>query len=115
MIAYAAVLSVVVLVIILQGTQALCYNMVNSEDAKKESNKSDHALTMKREQLDSLNGFKKVLVVDESAEQPKKDTPAPKPGEIPAGMKEVTQIPIELAQQKILEELGRTPSPQPGT
>ena len=38
MIAYAAVLSIVVLVIILQGTQALCYNMVNSVDSVKDSN-----------------------------------------------------------------------------
>ena len=98
MIAYAAVLSIVVLVIILQGTQALCYNMVNAETEKKQSIKSDHALAVKREQLDSLNGFKKVDVIDESAPEPKK-------GEEPA-KKKVIWIPIEQAQAKVIQELA---------
>jgi hypothetical protein len=98
MIAYAAVLSIVILVIVLQATQALCYTMVNAEDARKESKKSDGAMVAKREQIDSLNGFKQVEVIDESAEPPKK-------GEQPK-MKKVIQIPIEDAQKLILKELA---------
>jgi hypothetical protein len=107
MIAYAAVLSVVILVIILQLTQALCYNMVNSEDAKKESNKSDSAFVAKSEQLDSLNGFKRVSIIDESAEAPAK-------GQEPA-MKKVIQIPVGEAQKLILKEWAGSPKPVPGT
>ena len=105
MIAYAAVLSVVVLVIILQATQALCYNMVNAEDARKELNKSDHANVIKREQLDSLNGFKKVKVAD--------DSPAATEGaEVP--MKTIFQIPIEDAQKIIIKEMTSEPKLTPG-
>jgi hypothetical protein len=106
MIAYAAVLSIVVLVIVLQATQALCYYMVNAEDARKEGKKSDGAMVAKREQLDSLNGFKKVAVIDEAAEAPKK-------GEEPK-TKKVLRIPIEEAQKLILKELASTPA-SPGT
>lgn len=98
MIAYAAVLSVVILVIILQGTQALCYNMVNSEDAAKESKKSDSALEAKSEQLSSLDGFKRVDVIDEAAPQPKK-------GEEPA-RKKVIHIPIDQAAKLILKDMA---------
>jgi len=98
MIAYAAVLSVVILVIILQGTQALCYNMVNSEDAAKESKKSDSALEAKSEQLSSLDGFKRVDVIDEAAPQPKK-------GQEPA-KKKVIHIPIDQAVKLILKDLA---------
>jgi hypothetical protein len=107
MIAYAAVLSVVVLVIVLQGAQALSYNMMSAEDAVKESKKSDKALDMKREQLDSLNGFKRVSVIDEAA-------PPPKKGE-EAATKKVVQIPIDEAQKLILKEFGTAASAAPGT
>jgi hypothetical protein len=100
MIAYAAVLSIVVLVIILQGTQALCYNMVNSVVSVKESNKSDQALVKKSEQLSALNGFKSALVIDEAAEPPKK-------GE-PQAMKKVIRIPIEDAQKLMIREMAIT-------
>ena len=103
MIAYAAVLSTVILVIILQATQALCYNMVTSESAKKESNKSDHALAIKREQLSSLNGFNRADVIDEAA-------PPPGKGE-EAATKKVIRIPIDQAQQKIINELGAVSAP----
>lgn len=105
MIAYAAVLSIVVLVIILQGTQALCYNMVNSVDSVKESNKSDRAMVAKSEQLNALNGFKRALVIDEAAEPPKK-------GE-PQAMKKVIRIPIEDAQKLIIREMA-IPDPASG-
>lgn len=100
MIAYSAVLSIVVLVIILQGTQALCYNMVNSVVSVKESNKSDHALVKKSEQLSALNGFKNAMVIDEAAEPPKK-------GEQQA-MKKVIRIPIEDAQKLLIREMSIT-------
>jgi hypothetical protein len=102
-IAYAAVLSVVILVVILQGTQALCYFMVNSEDARKDMKKSDHAREVKREQLSSLNGVAKVRVLDESA-------PPPKKGEEPA-TREAIRISIEEAQKIIIKELGSSKAP----
>lgn len=106
-IAYAAVLSVVVLVVILQGTQALCYYMINSEDAIKGMKKSDSARDAKSEQLMSLNGFKRVEVIDESA-------PLPKKGEEPA-MRKAIRIPVEEAQKIILKELSTAPVPSSGT
>ena len=105
MIAYAAVLSIVVLVIILQGTQALCYNMVNSVDSVKDSNKSDHALVAKSEQLSALNVFKRASVIDEAAEPPKKGEPQP--------MKKVIRIPIEDAQKLVIREMT-IPDPASG-
>jgi len=106
-IAYAAVLSVVVLVVILQGTQALCYYMINNEDTLKGMKKSDSARDAKSEQLASLNGFKRVEVIDESA-------PPPKKGEEPA-MRKAIRIPVEEAQKIILKELSTAPEPSPGT
>jgi hypothetical protein len=98
MIAYATVLSVVILVIILQGTQALCYTMVNYERARKDTKIIDAATTIKSEQLESLNGFKRVEVVDEAAELPKKGEAQP--------MKKVIRIPVGDAQKLILKELS---------
>ena len=97
MIAYATVLSVVILVIILQGTQALCYTMVNYERARKDTKIIDAATTIKGEQLESLNGFKRVEVVDEAAEL-KKGEAQP--------MKKVIRIPVRDAQKLILKELS---------
>lgn len=102
MIAYATVLSVVILVIVLQGTQALCYYMVNYENARKDSKQLDVATVTKREQLKSLNGYQTVQVIDETA-------PPPKKGEATV-MKEVTCIPIEEAQKLILKELQVAPA-----
>lgn len=107
MIAYAAVLSVVILVIVLQLTQALSYNMVNFETSVKEANKSDRAYEAKREQLDSLNGFDRVSVIDESAPPPGKGEEMP--------TKEVIRIPVEEAQTIILKELSNQANPAPGT
>jgi hypothetical protein len=108
MIAYAAVLSIVVLVIVLQGTQALSYNMMNSEDAEKITDKFDRALKDKSDQLENLRGYKRVSVIDEAA-------PPPKKGEEQA-MKKVINIPIEEAQKLILKELGgAAPATSPGT
>ncbi len=98
MIAYATVLSVVILVIILQGVQALCYNMLNFENARKDTPIIDAATKAKSEQLLSLNGFKTAEVVDETA-------PPPKKGENPA-MKPVIRIPVSEAQKLILKELA---------
>ncbi len=106
-IAYAAVLSIVILVIVLQGTQALCYYMVNSADALKEMKKSDAARDAKSEQLASLNGFKRVDVLDEAA-------PPPKKGEEPA-MRKAIRIPLDEAQKIMLKELSTAPVPTPGT
>lgn len=101
MIAYATVLSVVILVIVLQGTQALCYSMVNYERARKDTKIIDAATIAKSEQLESLNGFRRVETIDELAEPPKK-------GETPA-MKKVIQMPLAEAQKLILKDLAPAP------
>lgn len=105
-IAYAAVLSVVILVVILQGTQALCYYMVNSEDARKDLNQSDHSRRVKSEQLSSLDGVSVAKVLDEAA-------PAPKKGE-EAATRDAIRISIEDAQKIIIKELGKPQSKVPG-
>lgn len=67
MIGYATVLSIVVLVIVLQGTQALTFNMINSEDAAKERKEASVSESYKKGQLESLHGFNKARMIDESA------------------------------------------------
>ena len=81
--------------------------MINSADALKEMKKSDSAREAKSEQLASLNGFKRVDVLDEAA-------PTPKKGEEPA-MRKAIRIPVEEAQRIILKELSSAPAPTPGT
>ena len=105
-IAYTTVLSVVILVIILQGTQALCYNMLNYESSRKDTKIIDAATVTKSEQLKSLNGFRRVEVIDETA-------PPAKKGESPV-MKKVIHIPVIDAQSLILKELGTANDAAPG-
>ncbi|MFN6130405.1 MAG: hypothetical protein ACK6DC_11505 [Planctomycetota bacterium] len=102
MIAYWAVLSIVILVLILQGTQALCYNMVTWTESRRTGTELDAPLQAKREQLESLNGYRKERVVDETA-------PPPAKGQQPA-TKEVIHIPLDQAQQILLKELSTTKS-----
>jgi hypothetical protein len=104
MIAYATVLSLVILVIVLQGTQALCYSMVNYESSRKDVKIIDAATVAKSEQLESLNSIQTVEVLDEAA-------PPAQKGEQPA-MKSVNRIPIQEAQKLILKQLGK-PSSNP--
>jgi hypothetical protein len=103
MIAYASVLSIVVLVLVLQGTQALCYNMVNWTDQRtdKTGSEADKPLKIKSEQLESLAGYKKESVIDETA-------PAPEKGQEPK-KKDVIYIPITEAQKLILKEMASAP------
>ena len=103
MIAYAAILSIVILVLLLQGLQALCYNMVTWADQRHaiEHQKTEKVSVqdkMKSDQLALLSGYKKVKVIDESA-------PAPEKGQ-PQAMKDTIHIPITEAQEIILRELG---------
>lgn len=102
MIAYWAVISIVILVLILQGTQALCYNMIYWTDKDRVGSEADKPMLMKSEQLSSLDGYKKERVLDETA------PPAAK-GQEPA-TKEVIYIPVQEAQRIILKEFS-TPSP----
>lgn len=106
-IAYTTVLSLVILVIILQGTQALCYNMLNYENYRKDTKQIDAATVTKNEQLMSLNGYNRMEVVDESA-------PPAKKGESSV-MKKVIQIPVIDAQKLILKELGSANASVPGS
>jgi hypothetical protein len=103
MIAYWAVLSIVILVLILQGTQALCYNMINWTDAKRTDPATDAPTRVKSEQLESLSGYRKEIVDDDAAPPPEKGQEQPK--------KEVIRIPLDQAQRILLKELS---SPTPG-
>jgi hypothetical protein len=94
MIAYGTLLSIIVLILALQGTQALNYSMVNYEDARKEASVKSRASVStkeKSEQLQSLNGYKKVLSADDAN---------------PDVTKETLQIPIESAKALVLKELA---------
>jgi len=103
MIAYWAVLSIVILVLILQGTQALCYNMVNAVDDKRIGSEADGPTKAKSEQLKSLAGYKKETVIDDAAPPAEKGQPDP--------TKEVIRIPLEKAQEILMKELSsRSPS-----
>jgi hypothetical protein len=93
MIAYATVLSIVVLVIVLQGAQALTYSMVHYEDVRKESKKSDTAAQVKSDQIATLNGYKKVAVADEKSD-------------VPGATKNVLMIPIEVAKKLVIQDLS---------
>ncbi len=104
MIAYWAVLSIVILIITLQGTQALCYNMMNSLETDRWGSELMTPAKAKSEQLTSLEGYRAERVIDEAA-------PPPKKGEKPA-TKEVLYIPISEAQKLIVKELA---SPKTGT
>jgi hypothetical protein len=103
MIAYWAVLSIIILVLILQGTQALCYNMVNATDRNRIGSEADAPMLVKREQLESLNGYRKEKVLDETA-------PPPEKGQEPA-TKEVIYIPLQDAEKIILKEMATPSSP----
>jgi hypothetical protein len=94
MIAYATVLSIVVLIVVLQGLQALTYAMVNAEDEFKLSSKEDSAAVVKSEQIKSLDGYKKVTVPDESSKEPD-------------AVKQLFQIPIGDAKKIVLQELAK--------
>jgi len=102
MIAYWAVLSIIVLIVLLQLLQALCYNMVTWTEQKpgRTGTELDKPAEFKSEQLKSLNGYKKQRIVDESA-------PPPEKGKDPA-MKDVLYIPIDRAEEIILKELAPT-------
>ena len=93
MIAYGTVLSIVVLVIVLQGAQALTYSMVHFEDIRKESKTSDTAAKVKSDQIATLNGYKKVAVADE-----KSDTAG--------ATKYVLMIPIDEAKKLVIQDFS---------
>jgi hypothetical protein len=95
-VAYATVVSCLLLVAILQGTQALCYYFVGLEDQRKidgyEYVSSNKVI---REQIESLSGYQEVDV-----------PPAMGPDGKPVSDKPTKrlQIPIEKAQQLLLKE-----------
>lgn len=100
MIAYWAVMSIIILVVLLQLLQALCYNMVSWTDQRpgRVGSELNIPAQAKSEQLDSLNGYKKERIIDETA-------PPPEKGKDPA-KKDVIYIPIQRAEEIILKELS---------
>jgi len=107
LIAYAAVISCLLLIAIIQGTQALCFNMVNTAQQEKllgsEYTSSKAVIS---EQLASISGYKKVAV-------PADMGPDGKPtGEAP---KSLLQIPVDRAIELILQEnKGKAANAAPG-
>jgi hypothetical protein len=106
MIAYAAVLSCFLLIAILQGTQALCYNMTNAaQDDKLAKSEYTSSTEVIREQLNSINGYKRV-----------KETPPMGADGKPTSAEPKTriQVPIDRAIELILTEkkaAAKNPSP----
>jgi hypothetical protein len=77
--------------------------MVNWTDQRtdKTGSEADKPLKIKSEQLESLAGYKKESVIDETA-------PAPEKGQEPK-KKDVIYIPITEAQKLILKEMASAP------
>lgn len=94
MIAYATVLSTVVLVVVLQSVQALTNGMIHSEVQRKISLSTDGAAEVKKAQLARLDDYKKVIVPDLSE------------GAAPNATKEIFTIPIQAAESLVLKEFA---------
>lgn len=93
MIAYATVLSTVVLVLVLQGVQALTNGMLQSEDARKIELSSQEPAEMKAKQLAALHGYSKATVADTASA-------------VEGATKEVFTIPIDEAKALVLKEFA---------
>lgn len=95
-IAFATLISCLLLVAILQGTQALCYNMTNAEEAKKLENSEYHSSkAIIGDQLKSLSGYQRVAV------PPAVGTDG-KP--VVGGPTSRLQIPLERASELLIKE-----------
>lgn len=98
MIALAAIVSCLLLVAILQGTQALCYNMESWENERKLQGEYVTSKQVIGEQLKSLSGYQRVPL------PPEVDA---KGNPIPGETKTRLQIPIDRAIDLLLEESGK--------
>ena len=95
-IAFATVISCLLLVAILQGTQALCYAMVNAEQEKKlEMSEYTSSKAVISEQLQSLTGYQKVPVPPAIGSDGKP---------VASGPTSRLQIPLERATELLLQE-----------
>jgi len=106
-IAYATVISVLILIAIIQGTQALCYNMVNTaQEQKLAGSEYTSSKAVIGEQLKSLNGYTRVAVPPEMGADGKPTGAAPKT---------MLRIPVDRAIDLILQESkGKPTSAIPG-
>jgi hypothetical protein len=104
---FATIISCLLLVAVLQGTQALCYNMTNAAEERKLQDREYSSSTgIIGEQKLSLNGYRKVEV------------PAPLGVDgKPVSDKPVTQlqIPLERAKELLLQEAAARRSAPLGT
>ena len=99
-IAFATLISCLLLVAILQGTQALCYNMANAEvERKLQGSEYRTSKAVISEQLTSLSGYEKVAV------PPAVGTDG-KP--VQGGPTSRLQIPLSRATELLLEEAKKT-------
>ncbi len=95
-IAFATLISCLLLVAILQGTQALCYYWTDSEQAKKlESSEYATSKSIIRQQTESLTSYQKVAVPPVIGTDGKP---------VEGGPTTRLQIPLERATELILQE-----------
>ncbi|MDZ4847736.1 MAG: hypothetical protein SGI77_00440 [Pirellulaceae bacterium] len=95
-IAFATLISCLLLVAVLQGTQALCYNMTNVEEARKLDASEYHSSTaVLTEQRKSLNVYEKVAVPPALGSDGKP---------VVGGPTSRLQIPLERATELLLQE-----------
>jgi hypothetical protein len=103
MIAYATVISCLLLLAIIQGTQALCFNMVNTaQEQKLTTSEYTTSKAVISEQLDSINGYREVSLPPEMGPDGKPTGAAPKT---------LLQIPVDRAIDLILKENKGKPAP----
>lgn len=93
MIGYATVLSCVVLVLVLQGVQALSNGMIQSESDRKISLSSAEPTEAKNAQLARLEGFTKSTVPDTTST-------------VEGATKEVFSLPIGDAKAMVLKQFA---------
>lgn len=102
---FATLVSCLLLVAILQGTQALCYFMANAEEARKLGS-SEYVESTKviSEQQASLTGYQKVAVPPASGSDGKANSEKPSTK---------IQIPLDRAAELLLEEAKKNAEEPP--
>lgn len=100
MIGFATVISCLLLVAILQGTQALCYNMANAEEERKlQGSEYRSSKAVISEQLTSLSGYQRVAVPPAVGTDGKPVEGAPTSR---------LQIPLSRATELLIEEAKKS-------
>lgn len=114
-IAYATLLSCILLVIVIFGLQALTFAWINGEEEQRLENShytsSDKEIARQKEEL---AGYDKIKV--EVIPETDPNAPTPNPGEEPkAIMEDRVHIPVDRAGQLLLKELVKPTEQSPKT